>query len=117
MPINRREMLGAASSASGICGSTSSAATTRATIKAIAFDGFPIFDPRPIFALAEEMFPGRGVELSNVWRTRQAKQQPCRRAVETQTACDTGWLGNEQPDVEIEVGDCAKISFEHLAIA
>jgi len=56
MPINRREMLGAASSAfvlSGICGSTSFTATTPATIKAIAFDGFPIFDPRPIFALAE----------------------------------------------------------------
>lgn len=38
---------------------------------AIAFDGFPIFDPRPIFALAENLFPGRGRELSNVWRTRQ----------------------------------------------
>jgi len=39
--------------------------------KAVAFDAFPIFDPRPIFALAEELFPGRGTELSNVWRTRQ----------------------------------------------
>jgi 2-haloacid dehalogenase len=72
MPINRRELLGVASSAvalSGIAASTSSAAT--ATIKAIAFDGFPIFDPRPIFILAEEMFPGRGAELSNIWRTKQ----------------------------------------------
>jgi 2-haloalkanoic acid dehalogenase type II len=74
MPINRRELLGAASSVlalSGIAGSTSSAATAPATIKAIAFDGFPIFDPRPIFALAEELFPGRGAELSNAWRIRQ----------------------------------------------
>jgi 2-haloacid dehalogenase len=39
--------------------------------KAVVFDAFPIFDPRPIFALAEEIFPGRGMELSNVWRTRQ----------------------------------------------
>jgi 2-haloacid dehalogenase len=40
-------------------------------IKAIAFDGFPIIDPRPVFARAEEIFPGRGSELSNAWRTRQ----------------------------------------------
>jgi len=41
------------------------------SLKAVAFDAFPIFDPRPIFALAEEIFPGQGTELSNVWRTRQ----------------------------------------------
>jgi 2-haloacid dehalogenase len=40
-------------------------------IRAIAFDGFPIIDPRPVFAKAEEMFPGKGGELSNAWRTRQ----------------------------------------------
>ena len=40
-------------------------------IKAIAFDAFPIFDPRPVFQLAEEIFPGRGAELSNEWKTRQ----------------------------------------------
>jgi 2-haloacid dehalogenase len=40
-------------------------------IKAIAFDGFPIIDPRPVFARAEDIFPGRGAELSNAWRTRQ----------------------------------------------
>jgi 2-haloacid dehalogenase len=40
-------------------------------IKAVVFDAFPIFDPRPVFALAEELFPGKGTELSNVWRTRQ----------------------------------------------
>ncbi|SDO24428.1 haloacid dehalogenase type II [Afipia sp. GAS231] len=40
-------------------------------IRAIAFDGFPIIDPRPVFARAEAMFPGKGGELSNAWRTRQ----------------------------------------------
>jgi 2-haloacid dehalogenase len=40
-------------------------------IQAVAFDAFPIFDPRPIFSLAEEMFPGKGTGLSQVWRTRQ----------------------------------------------
>jgi hypothetical protein len=42
---------------------------TKARIKAVAFDAFPIFDPRPVFALAEELFPGTG--LSDEWRTRQ----------------------------------------------
>jgi 2-haloacid dehalogenase len=40
-------------------------------LQAVAFDAFAIFDPRPIVGLAEELFPGNGSELSNVWRTRQ----------------------------------------------
>jgi 2-haloacid dehalogenase len=74
MPIDRRRFLEIASStiaASGILTSAATAADAKPVIKAIAFDGFPIFDPRPIFAMAEEFFPGRGAELSNVWRIRQ----------------------------------------------
>ena len=55
--------------------SLSARATRRATIKAIAFDAFPIFDPRSIFALSEQLFPGRGAELATVWRTRQFEYQ------------------------------------------
>jgi len=44
-------------------------------IKALAFDAFPIFDPRPIAGLAEELFPGKGPELTNLWRTRQFEYQ------------------------------------------
>jgi 2-haloacid dehalogenase len=47
------------------------AAERSAQMRAVAFDAFPIFDPRPIFALVEEVFPGRGAELSKSWRTRQ----------------------------------------------
>jgi 2-haloacid dehalogenase len=39
------------------------------SIKALAFDAFPIFDPSSVFALAEAMYPGAG--LSDEWRTRQ----------------------------------------------
>lgn len=39
--------------------------------KAIAFDAFPVFDPRPVFSLVENMFPEQGKELNNVWRTKQ----------------------------------------------
>jgi 2-haloacid dehalogenase len=44
-------------------------------IRALAFDAFPILDPRPVFSLAEELFPGRGADLSSVWRTRQFEYQ------------------------------------------
>ncbi|HEU4414483.1 MAG TPA: haloacid dehalogenase type II [Candidatus Angelobacter sp.] len=40
-------------------------------IKAVAFDAFPIFNPNPVFALTEKLFPGNGPALSDEWRTRQ----------------------------------------------
>jgi len=43
----------------------------RNRVKAVAFDGFPIIDPRPVAARAEELFPGKGDALMTAWRTRQ----------------------------------------------
>jgi len=43
----------------------------RSQIKAIAFDGFVIFDPKTVFVLADELFLEKGSALSNEWRTRQ----------------------------------------------
>ena len=74
MPFNRREFLHrlAGGVAAGLVVSAPlGLAATRPPIKAIAFDAFPIFDPRPVFALAEALFPGKGADLSNAWRTRQ----------------------------------------------
>src|SRR6266545_6878512 len=74
MPFNRREFLNliAGSVATALVVSTPLArAATSPEIKAIAFDAFPIFDPRPVFALVEQLFPGQGTDLSNAWRTRQ----------------------------------------------
>jgi 2-haloacid dehalogenase len=42
-----------------------------AKIKGIAFDGLTVFDLRPIAALGERIFPGRGEEMGVLWRTRQ----------------------------------------------
>jgi 2-haloacid dehalogenase len=75
--MNRREFMAltAAGLASCALGSRSGNASRdqvpKTKIKAIAFDAFPIFDPRPVFALAEELFPGNGTALSDEWRTRQ----------------------------------------------
>lgn len=82
MTIGRRTFMSllAGSVAAGMAGphasSHAASHSTRARpYKAIAFDAFPIFDPRPIFGLAENLFPGKGAELSNVWRTRQFEYQ------------------------------------------
>ena len=37
----------------------------------MALDAFTTFDPRPVFALAERLFPGKGAALTAVWRARQ----------------------------------------------
>jgi 2-haloacid dehalogenase len=47
------------------------AAVPLSTLRAIAFDAFPIFDPRSVAARCEALFPGRGGELVALWRTRQ----------------------------------------------
>jgi 2-haloacid dehalogenase len=74
LKLKRRDFLSlaAAGAANAIAGSNLLArAAFRPGIKAIAFDGFTIFDPRPIAAMDERLFPGKGADLGNVWRTRQ----------------------------------------------
>ena len=47
----------------------------RRQFQAIACDAFVIFDPRPVAALAEQLFPGKGGELLKLWRARQFEYQ------------------------------------------
>lgn len=71
MFVSRRDFvtLAAGGAVAAVAGRSAEAA--KPAIKAVAFDGFPIIDPRPVFAKVEELFPGKGRELSNAWRTRQ----------------------------------------------
>ena len=55
----------------GFAGNRTASAAPKSKIKAVAFDAFPIFDPRPVFALAEKLFPGKGADFCNDWRARQ----------------------------------------------
>src|SRR5262249_2581754 len=73
MPLDRRQLLKTAGvlSANLLIRKTALASSAKNPIKALAFDAFPIFDPRPVFTLCETLFPGKGTELSNAWRTRQ----------------------------------------------
>ncbi len=78
MQTDRREFLNfaAAGIVTGVLASLTPAPWASALrVKAIAFDAFPIFDPRPVFKLVEELFPGKGAALSDVWRTRQFEYQ------------------------------------------
>jgi 2-haloacid dehalogenase len=76
--MDRRRFLalaaGGAAAGGGLLDSVA-AATALPRFKAVAFDAFPIFDPRPVFALTETLFPGKGAELSEAWRTRQFEYQ------------------------------------------
>ena len=72
--MNRRTFLNAA-----VLGATAGLAHANAAVSpgpgtkigAIAFDGFAVFDPRPIGAIAEAVFPGRGADVMALWRARQ----------------------------------------------
>jgi 2-haloacid dehalogenase len=76
MSIGRRKVLGLAlaTAATGFIQRSAIAAPPQ-KIKAIAFDAFPIFDPRPVYALGKQLFPGKGAELGNAWRGRQFEYQ------------------------------------------
>lgn len=79
MKTDRREFLqqfaAAALMASGLPSALPAEAGARPKIKAVAFDAFPIFDPRSIAGVAERLFPGKGAQLGNAWRTRQFEYQ------------------------------------------
>jgi len=67
--MQRRRFLQIAAASSISLGPNLAHAAT--PIKAIAFDGFVIFDPKSIAVLAESLFPSKGAELINAWRLRQ----------------------------------------------
>jgi 2-haloacid dehalogenase len=77
MILDRREFLRATTCGVTLAGLWRPAprAQGKSAIKAVAFDAFPIFDPQTIVHVAESLFPGKGVELGNTWRTRQFEYQ------------------------------------------
>jgi 2-haloacid dehalogenase len=70
--LNRRDFVSlVGAGAAALSAAPLIAAVPGAKIKAIAFDGLAVFDARPVAALAERVFPGRGEEINALWRTRQ----------------------------------------------
>lgn len=54
----------------------------RGDIRAVLFDGFALFDPRPVSYLTEEIFPGKGKEITDLWRNRQLEYCWLRQAAQ-----------------------------------
>jgi len=72
--LNRRDfvnLVGTGAAATALFEKPMVKAVSSARIRAIAFDGLAVFDVRPVATLAERVFPGRGEEMSALWRTRQ----------------------------------------------
>jgi 2-haloacid dehalogenase len=69
--LNRRHFVNLAAASAAASAATMVTARAAPRIKAVAFDALVIFDSRPVAALAEELFPGKGGELTNAWRSRQ----------------------------------------------
>jgi 2-haloacid dehalogenase len=70
--MTRRDFVTIATGLSGTVGVALGAEPpAKSTIKALAFDAFTVLDPRPVVALAQELFPEEGAELSTEWRARQ----------------------------------------------
>ena len=74
MSMDRRQFLqfAAGITAAGLAGSLPlrAFAGTPGNIRAVLFDAFPIFDPRPVFALAASSFPDKP-GFTDIWRTKQ----------------------------------------------
>lgn len=49
--------------------------TAKPKIKAVAFDGFAIFDPRPVINKVKVLFPEKGNQLIEIWKTKQFSYQ------------------------------------------
>ena len=77
MTLNRRQFLGAAVASTFAAAMNSERRigeqqlVTHSRIRAVAFDALVIFDLAIVARRAEEEFPGKGLELTNLWRTRQ----------------------------------------------
>jgi 2-haloacid dehalogenase len=73
--MNRRTFLAGSAALGSNPSITFRNSPTGGAIRGVAFDAFPIFDPRSIAAACDRMFGARGRELLNAWRARQFEYQ------------------------------------------
>lgn len=78
MPISRREtltMIAGTGAYLGLPGALQAQAASFKPIKAVAFDGFPIFDPRPVLGKAKALYGEKGAAFVGAFRTRLFEYQ------------------------------------------
>lgn len=77
-PMSRKEFLkttGLTSAGLTLSAYSFATNTNKAKIKAIAFDGFPVFDPRPVFKKVSELSPDKGKQLTEIFKAKQFTYQ------------------------------------------
>lgn len=77
MTLNRRTALAfaVAGAAAGVFGRAPVFAAASLPIKAVAFDGFPILDPRSVLAAAKQMYPEHGDAFVSLFQARLFEYQ------------------------------------------
>jgi 2-haloacid dehalogenase len=75
--MNRRTFIGSAGAALSVAALYPQPSITpaRRRIRAVAFDGYAVFDATAAIAVAESILPGKGREFVNAWRGRQFDYQ------------------------------------------
>lgn len=113
LTYSRREFIGGTVSGLALTAFTSSImniSTTGNKFKAVAFDAFVIFDPRPVFATVNQLFPGKGKEVVEIWRTKQFEYSWLRTAGAKyknfwQVTEDALSFATKKTDVHLQPGD------------
>jgi 2-haloacid dehalogenase len=86
----------------------------RVDIRAVLFDGFALFDPRPVSILTEEIFPGKGKDITDLWRNRQLEYCWLRQAAQqyknfTETTQDALVFATNKAGVSLTDADRNKL--------
>ncbi len=86
----------------------------RGDIRAVLFDGFALFDPRPVSVLTEEIFPGKGKDITDLWRNRQLEYCWLRQAAQqyknfTETTQDALFFAVNKAGVSLRDADRDKL--------
>lgn len=72
MDLDRRTLVRMAAAGAALAAAGRPAAAQGAKVKAVAFDAYgTLFDVYSVARLAEELFPGHGNAVSQLWRTKQ----------------------------------------------
>jgi 2-haloacid dehalogenase len=85
-------------------------------IRAVAFDAFPIFDPRPVFQACETAAPGHGAQLADAWRTRLFEYQWLRALsgqYEDFSTCARGALDFSARSLKLDLSQAARDTLLH----
>jgi 2-haloacid dehalogenase len=105
--MDRRAFIGSAGAALSVAAlhPTASGIVAAPPIRAVAFDGYGVFDPTAVIAVAEAVLPGKGRDFVAAWRARMFDYQWLRT------------LGGRYVDFAQTAGDSLSFTLKALALS